>query len=109
MNNRKEVGPDADNDAEAYTRQCASEYIEGLGRRRAATYRVPPLECGCRDPWCHRCEPRPTKGYALAVEHLLAAGLSPWPDVQALREMWRADDRQRRIARTIAERWEVAA
>ena len=29
--------------------------VHDLRRRRAASYRLPPLGCGRADPWRHRC------------------------------------------------------
>jgi len=54
-----------------------------LRRRRPAAARSVPLDCGCRDPWRHRCRPRPVlsarmvDGAAAASEHLTAVGLPP--------------------------------
>lgn len=66
-------GPDAHHDAEAtsttrtttdqgngstseYSAQSAT--MDGWKRRRAATKRLVPLACGCRDPWLCRCHRR---------------------------------------------------
>jgi hypothetical protein len=94
----------------------ALNYINGCRRRRAATYRVPPIDCGCADPWTCRCydAPEPSErnadGYHAAALHLLAAGLLPAPNLGAMRTLWRRrDSEQRELARHIAERWDVAA
>jgi hypothetical protein len=83
-----------------------------LRRRRAASYRLPVLDSGRADPWYYdRPEPseRTVEGYCAAATHLLALGLVPAPDLDAMRLMWRRDVEQRRLAQYIAERWEVAA
>jgi hypothetical protein len=88
-----------------------------LRRRRASSYRLPPFgECSCRDPWtCRHYDAPPgslartTDGYCAAAQHLIDLGLVPAPDLGAMRLMWRRDAEQRRLARYIASRWEVAA
>jgi hypothetical protein len=57
------------------------------------------------DPWWH--EP-PTAGYEIAAAHLLECGLTPAPDIDGLRQMWRSGN-GRRMAGLIAERWELAS
>lgn len=64
------------------------------------------LDCGRADPWSY---PPPVRGYAEAAAHLLDHGLLPAPNLAAMRDMWKADDGSRRVARTIAECWEMAA
>jgi hypothetical protein len=49
-----------------------------------------------------------TRGYADAAEHLLALGLTPAPNVPALRDMWREGGETQRAAYRIATAWEVA-
>jgi hypothetical protein len=90
--------------------------IEGSRRRRVATYRVPSYrnQCPCRDPWtCHCDDPEPSTrmvdAYRDAVALILDAGMTPAPFVPELRAMWRRGGADRRLARTISERWEVAA
>jgi len=70
-------------------------------RRREAAKRLPPLECGCRDPWPCRCH-GPTvesdnqiDGWAAAARHLALNGLLPVLPVEAMRALWRrgGDDR----------------
>ena len=94
----------------------ATEFTVGLRRRRAASYRVPRLDCGIHaDPWPCRCYDAPQSpernadGYHAAAQHLLAAGLLPAPNIPAMRLMWRRGAEQRRLSQLIAERWEVAA
>lgn len=94
----------------------ASHYIAGTRRRRSATIRVPRYsdKCACRDPWTcshdgNAMSEHDVDGYRAAAQHLLDAGLAPAPNVPALRAMWRRGNEERRLARTISERWEVAA
>jgi hypothetical protein len=77
-----------------------------LTRRRAASQRLPALDCGRSDAWYY--EP-PTAGYELAAAHLLEHGLTPAPDVDGLRAMWRRGGCHRRAAGLIAQRWEMAS
>jgi hypothetical protein len=43
---------------ERSTKADSDTYPAQLRRRREASYRLPPLDCGCRDPWPCRCRPR---------------------------------------------------
>jgi hypothetical protein len=57
-----------------------TDYLAGLRRRREASYRLPPLDCGCRDPWPCRCyEPPPSDhqldGWVATIVHLADHGL----------------------------------
>lgn len=72
-----------------------------LRRRRDASRRLPG-----GDPWHY--EPL-TVGYEPAARHLLALGLTPAPNVAAMREIWKANAESRRIVQIIVERWEVVA
>jgi hypothetical protein len=74
-------------------------------RRRAASQRLPVLDCRRSDPWWH--EP-PTAGYEDAAAHLLERGLTPAPDRDGLRRMWRSGN-SRRMAGLIAQRWELVS
>ena len=64
--------------------------------------------CGCwgRDP-LHACNPG-VDGYEAAAAHLLSVGLTPAPNIPAMRVMWRHGGDGRRLARTISEFWEAA-
>src|SRR5271154_7187335 len=73
--------------------------VQGLHRRRAASRRIVD-----GDPW--RYEP-PTAGYELAAAHLLELGLTPAPNVAALRVMWKTRGESQRAAWTISERWDL--
>jgi hypothetical protein len=81
-------------------------YPAQLRRRREASYRLVPLDCGCRDPWpcrcherCHCCghEPPPSDheldGWVAAITHLADHGLRaivPPTVRRALRERYAA-------------------
>lgn len=102
----------AGNGADSRTTGC-THYIAGLGRRRAATYRLPPTGC-CRDPWTCRCDNRdPSErmvdGYRDAVVHLHVLGLTAAPRIPEMRALWRRGGDDHRLVRMLAERWEIAA
>ena len=80
-----------------------------LSRRRSTSRRLPPLGCGCADPWLCRCdetEPGELRVDALvaATAHLLDVGLTPIVPTEDLRALWRRGGRDRRLAATIAKR-----
>ena len=52
---------------------------------------------------------RQIAAYEDAAAHLLAVALTPAPNVPAMRAMWKAGGRSRRVAQIIAERWELAS
>jgi hypothetical protein len=78
-----------------------------LRRRRGASWRLPPLDCGYRDPM--HCEPPGVRGYEDAAAMLLSLGLTPAPNLPALRVMWKAGDESRRVVEVIGQRWEMTA
>ena len=87
-----------------------------LRRRRVWSYKCPPLNCcPCRDPLgcrCHnpaRINDQYVDGYQDAAQHLLTEGLPPAPNVAALRRLWRRGGQDQRLARRVAELWEVSA
>lgn len=76
------------------------ESVAQLRRRRHAANRSVPLDCGCRDPWGHRCTEPPLSDKRIdaardAAEHLLEAGLVPLLEIEVLQALWRrgGDDR----------------
>lgn len=78
--------------------RSAHHYIAACRRRRDASYRVEPLDCGCRDPWtcrCHDSQPseRMTDAAADAAEYLLHHGLPPIFSIDQGRALWRAGRR----------------
>jgi hypothetical protein len=62
------------------------------------------LESGRSDPWLFDDGPA-HRGYEAAARHLLDYGLTPAPNLPALRAMWKAGAESRRVAQVIAERW----
>lgn len=93
-----------------------TSYLAGLHRRREAAADLRPMLCGCRDPWPCRHYEEPVSitdqfvdGYRDACEHLLAEGLTPAPNVDALRVMWRRGGQEQRLAMRITELWEGVA
>jgi hypothetical protein len=63
--------------------------VSAMKRRREAARRLPPLACGCADPWRHHCTRKPTVGLAGALA--------------TLRRVWVfADDDDRRMVERIA-------
>ncbi|MGB0972040.1 MAG: hypothetical protein ACPGVG_13925 [Mycobacterium sp.] len=99
----------AGNGAESRTAGRHSEFIRQLRQRRAATYRLPALDCGHVDPLACRNGPDPINGYPEAAEHLLTLGLCPAPNLPALRAMWKRGGTNLRNASRIVEAWEVTA
>lgn len=100
-------------DTETALRSSGVDYCEPtailgqLRARRAASQRLPILDhSGRADPWFYG---PPTRGYELAARHLLDHGLTPAPNVPAMRVMWRHGGDQQRLAMRIAELWEVGA
>ncbi|MFZ0718128.1 hypothetical protein [Mycobacterium sp.] len=82
--------------------------VQGLHRRRAASQRLPVLDCRRSDPWFYpEPDERGYADYAAAASHLLELGLTPAPNVPAMRSMWKARGESQRVAWAIAERWEV--
>lgn len=77
-------------------------YPDGLRRRRAASYRLPPLASGRRDPWFY--DPPGQRGYEAAALHLLEHGLMPAANREGLQTM---HDRQ--AAQLITDAWELVA
>jgi hypothetical protein len=85
-----------------------------LTRRRAASRRLPVLECGRADPWYYESANgvrqfplELTDGYVAAAHHLLDLGLTPAPNLEGLRQMWRRGSCHRRDAARIAQAWEL--
>lgn len=110
------LSEDGDTTTSAAATTATNEYIAALRRRRNASYRLPVLECGCSsDPFTCRCHDSDqmsessVDGYAAAAQHLLNQGLLPAPNVPALRVMWGRRGADQRLARTVAEHWEMVA
>ncbi len=82
--------------------------------RRAGALRLPPLECGHRDPWSadHRREypsDRMIDGYRDALAHLDYHGLIGAPILPELRLLWQRGGSDRRVAQAVAQCWELAS
>lgn len=76
---------------------------EQLVRRRAATVRSVPLDCGCRDPWVCTCTEPPLShvvvdGWRDSALHILDAGLLPRLPIEVLRALYRRGGRDRLLA-----------
>lgn len=91
-----------------------------LTRRRAASRRLPVLDCGRSDPWHYPTLSNPKhvsdlpsewgeRGYAAAAHHLIELGLTPAPNRDGLRRMWRRGGCHRRAATLVAQAWELAS
>jgi hypothetical protein len=74
-----------------------------LGRRRGASWRLPPLDCGCRDPLHY--QPAGVRGYEDAAVMLLSVGLTPAPNLPAMRAMWIAGVEWERVLSRYRDRW----
>lgn len=77
-----------------------------LQRRREAARRLPPLDCGCRDPWPCRCtEPplsdRAINGWRDTARYLLAQGKTPLLPLEALRALYRRGGADRTLAQEL--------
>jgi hypothetical protein len=77
--------------------------VAQLGARRQASYRLAPLDCGCRDPWPCRCTEPPVSEDALeswrdAAEHLLATVGMPVVPIEVRRAWYRRGGRDRALA-----------
>lgn len=77
-----------------------------LRRRREAARRVPPLACGCPDPWPCRCtEPPFTEhgldGWASAARHLRSTGKTPLLPLEVLRALHRRGGADRELAESL--------
>lgn len=82
----------------ASTAADAHHYIAGLRRRRAAARRLPPLACGCHEPWTCRHHDGPitdrqTEAAIAAADHLIEHQLCPIFGVDQARALWRAGRR----------------
>jgi hypothetical protein len=77
-------------------------------RRRHASWRVVPLDCGCPDPWPCRCTDPPLSDQQIdagrdAAVHLLTAGLIPLVQVEVRRALWRRGGADRVLAELLHE------
>lgn len=77
--------------------------------RRAATFRLAPLDCGCVDTWTCRCTDPPLSdravdGYRDAARHVLGCGHTPLVPIEALRGLWRRGGDDRQLAEELHQR-----
>jgi hypothetical protein len=85
-------------------RVYGNELAAQLDARRTASWRLPPLGCGCRDPLECRCTPPPPTermvdaGRAAAL-HLLELGHTPILEPGTLRGLWARSGHDRALAR----------
>ena len=80
-----------------------SALLEPLRRRRAASRRLPPLDCGCPDPWPCRCTEPPLTAHRVdsgrdAALHVLAGGHVPLLELEVLRALYRRGGADRELA-----------
>ena len=80
--------------------------VAALRRRREASWRLPPLECGCRDPWRCRCTSAALSAAALdgwrdAAQHILANGWIPLLPLEVRRALWRRQGADRLLAKRL--------
>ena len=80
--------------------------VASLRRRRAASWRLPVLDSGRSDPWYYGDGPE-LRGYEAAAHHLLGNGLTPAPNLPALRAMRSCGGAAQRAAEVIADAWEL--
>ena len=88
----------------AAPRQCAADTVPVAWRRRRQTsYRLVPLDCGCRDPWPCRCTQPPLTDKALdgwrdAANHVLDCGQIALVPLEVRRALWSRQGSDRLLA-----------
>jgi hypothetical protein len=92
----------------ASSRHCGASMLEQIKRRRSATRRVPPLDCGCPDPWPCRCaEPPLSEGMIDAGRDaallILDTGRVPLLKFEVLQALWRRGGADRALAEQLHE------
>lgn len=83
--------------------QAPQDWLSRMKRRRGATHRLPPLDCGCRDPWPCRCTEPPLTEQRIdaareAALHILANGQVPLLQIEELRALYRRGGNDRALA-----------
>jgi hypothetical protein len=82
----------------------AHPWLSQLHQRREASHRLPPLCCGCRDPWPCRCRDDNTPpnrwvdAGTEAAHYLIQLGYTPLLDTTVLRALWRRGGTDRQLA-----------
>jgi hypothetical protein len=77
--------------------------LRQLKRRRAASRRTVPLDCGCSDPWPCQCTELPLSraavdGWRDAARHVIATGQIPVLPLEVRRALWRRGGPDRELA-----------
>jgi hypothetical protein len=80
--------------------------VTALRRRREASWRIVPLDCGCRDPWRCRCTSAALSAAALdgwrdAAQHILANGWIPLLPLEVRRALLRRQGADRLLAKRL--------
>jgi hypothetical protein len=92
-------------------RICGStDVVSQLRARRLSSYRLAPLDCGCRDTWtCRRMEPplseRALDGWREAAQHILhqTTDAAPLLPVEVLQALYRRGGADRELAEQLHE------
>jgi hypothetical protein len=97
------TGPNHKALADTTTNTADLTALAQLRTRRQASYRLAPLDCGCRDPWPCRCTQPPLSEHALeswrvTAEYLLATAGMPVVPIEVRRAWWRRGGRDRALA-----------
>jgi len=84
-------------------RLCGTDTVSQLSRRRHASWRLPSLQCHCRDPWPCRCTDPPLTEHQVdywrdAAVLLLRAGHIPLLPLEARRALWGRGGADRALA-----------
>lgn len=101
------ISPELTTTSTHHSTDGSADYIHGLRRRRAASWRIPPLVCGHVDPWTcdHKTEPTGVEvdGAASAAAHLRALGFAPVFPVTMCRALYRRGYQE--LASELGIRW----
>jgi len=87
-------------------RLCGTDTVSQLRRRRHASWRLPSLQCGCRDPSPCRCtdpslSERQVDYWRDAAVHVLSTGCMPLVPLEARRALWRRGGADRVLAKLL--------
>jgi hypothetical protein len=105
--NQKSAGaPPTTTDPRRPGRLHGADTVSRLRRRRCASWRLPSLDCGCRDPWPCRCTDPPLSERQVdywrdAAVHVLSTGCMPLVPPEALRALWRRGGADQAPARRV--------
>jgi hypothetical protein len=107
--NQKSAGaPPTTTDPRRSGRLRGADTVSRLRRRRCASWRLPSLDCGCRDPWpCCCTDPPLTErqlgGWRDTARHLLHSGRIPLLPLEVRRALWRNGGSDRALAQLLAD------